>query len=117
MMKWQEVLPVIISIIVIVLVAVIQKQSKMIAAITATMPLTIPLTLWIVYSSVGGDQQQVSQFTLGLMLGVIPTIGFACAIWLASRVGLKLIPMLIVGYAVWGIGVIGIYRLKGLFPP
>ena len=113
-MKWHDILPVVISIIVILLVAVIEKQSKMIAAITATMPLTIPLTLWIVYSSVSGDQQAFSQFTLGLLLGVIPTLGFVIATWLASRVGLMLVPMVSVGYLTWGIGVILIFRLKYL---
>lgn len=111
-MKWHEIFPVIISMIVIILVAVLEKQSKLIAAVTATMPLTIPLTLWIVYSSVGGDQQAVSQFTLGLLLGVIPTLGFVIAIWLASRAGLRLLPMISVGYLTWAIGIILIFRLK-----
>ena len=111
-MKWQEILPVVISIIVIILVAVLEKQSKLIAAFTATMPLTIVLALWIVYSSVGGEQQAVSQFILGLFLGIIPTVCFVIAIWLASRAGIKLIPMLIIGYAVWGIGVLLLYQFQ-----
>ena len=113
-MKWQDILPVVISIIVIILVAVLEKQSKMIAAITATMPLTVALALWIVYSSAGGEQQAVSQFTTGMLLGIIPTIGFIVAVWFASRAGLKLVPLLLVGYAVWGIGAVLIYRLRGL---
>ena len=114
-MKWHEIFPVVISIIVIILVAVVEKQSKMIAAITATMPLTVPLALWIVYTSVSGEQQAVSQFTTGLFLGVIPTVGFIVAVWIASRAGLKLVPLLLVGYAVWGVGVILIFRLRNLF--
>jgi len=113
-MKWHEILPVVISIIVIILVAVLEKQSKLIAAITATMPLTIPLTLWIVYSSVGGEQPAVSQFISGLLLGIIPTVCFVVAIWLASRAGVKLVPMLLIGYTVWGVGVMLIFRMKGL---
>jgi len=113
-MKWQEILPVVISIIVIILVAVLEKQSKLIAAITATMPLTIPLTLWIVYSSVGGEKQAMSLFTSGLLLGIIPTVSFVVAIWLASRAGVKLVPMLLIGYAVWGVGVMLIFKMKGL---
>ena len=114
-MKWHEIFPVVISIIVIILVAVVEKQSKMIAAITATMPLTVALALWIVYSSAGGEQQAVSQFTTGLLLGIIPTFGFLVAVWFASRAGLKLVPLLLVGYAVWGVGVILIFRLRNLF--
>jgi len=114
-MKWQEILPVVISIIVIILVAVLEKQSKLIAAITATMPLTIVLALWIVYSSVGGEQQAVSQFISGMLLGIIPTVCFVIAIWLASRAGVKLVPMLLIGYAVWGIGVLLLYQLRSYF--
>lgn len=113
-MKWQDILPVVISIIVIILVAVLEKQSKMIAAITATMPLTVALALWIVYASVGGEQQAVSQFTTGLLLGIIPTVCFLVTVWFASRAGLKLIPLLLVGYAVWGIGAVLIYKLRDL---
>ena len=42
-MRWQDILPVLLSIIVIIAVAVLEKQSKFIAAITATMPLTAAL--------------------------------------------------------------------------
>lgn len=111
-MKWQEILPVILSIVVIILVAVLEKQSKFIAAITATMPLTVPLALWIVYSSVGGDRASVTQFAQAMLLGIIPTIGFVITVWLASRAGLKLAPMILFGYSVWGIGSILIFALR-----
>ena len=100
-MKWQEVLPVIISMGVIILVAVLQRQSKLIAAVTATMPVTIPLALWIVYSSSQGDQQAVEKFSQSLVLGIIPTAAFAVALWITARLGLKLVPMIVVAYAVW----------------
>jgi len=100
-MKWQEVLPVIISMGVIILVAVLQRQSKLIAAVTATMPVTIPLALWIVYSSSQGDQQAVEKFSQSLVFGIIPTAAFAVALWITARLGLKLVPMIVVAYAVW----------------
>lgn len=103
-MKSQDVVPVVVSIAVIILVAVLEKQSKLVAAITATMPLTAPLALWIVYSSVGGERKAVTEFSFGLLLGIIPTVAFLAAVWLASRAGLKLGPMILVGYGVWGIG-------------
>ena len=113
-MRTQDILPVVISVMVIILIAVIEKQSKTIAAITAVMPLTAPLALWIVYSSSGGEQAAMSEFTLGLILGLLPTLGFAVAAWLAVRSGWKLGPVLLVGYGAWGIGTLLIALLRNL---
>ncbi len=110
-------LPVVISIVVILLVAVLQKVSKPIAAVTATMPVTIPLSLWIVYSNNRENQRAVSQFSQGLVIGIVPTVAFTVAVWLASRAGLKLVPILLVGYGTW-VGVLlislGIRRVIGI---
>ena len=103
-MKIQDILPVLLSIIVIILVAVLEKQSKFIAAVTATMPIGATLALWIVYSANSGDQETMERFGRGLLIGVIPSIGFLVATWLASRAGLRLLPVLLVGYATWGVG-------------
>ena len=113
-MRTQDVFPVVISVLVIILIAVIENQSKTIAAITAVMPLTAPLALWIVYSSSGGEQAAMSEFTLGLILGLLPTLGFAVAAWLAVRDGWKLGPVLLVGYGAWGIGTLLIALLRNL---
>lgn len=111
-MKINEVLPVAISIIVIILVALIQRQSKPIAAVTATMPVTIPLTLWIVYSSAQGDRKAVAQFTGGMMSGIIPTVAFVAAIWIGARLGLKLVPLIGLGYITWGLTLAGLLLLR-----
>lgn len=103
-LKLQDILPVVISIFVIILVAILEKQSKTFAAITATMPLTIHLTLWIVYSSSAGDKLVVSSFTQNLFLSILPTVAFVIAIWLSARAGVKLVPMLGIGYTVWALG-------------
>jgi len=111
-MKSQDVVPVILSIIVIILVAVFEKQSKLFAAITATMPLGIPLALWIVYSSNGGDKQVVSQFSLSLLMSMLPTLAFVIAVWFAARAGMKLVPILLTGYSVWAVGALILYLLR-----
>ena len=113
-MKTQDVLPVAISVLVIIFIAILEKQSKTIAAITAVMPLTASLALWIVYSSSGGAQAAMNEFTLGLVLGLLPTLGFAIAAWLAFRAGMKLGPVLLAGYGVWGIGTLLIAFLRKL---
>jgi hypothetical protein len=111
-MKTQDILPVVLSIAVIILVAVLEKQSKLFAALTATMPLAAPLALWIVYSSNGGDKTAVSQFSLSLMLGLLPTLAFLVTVWLAARAGMKLVPMILTGYGVWTVGAAILYFLR-----
>ena len=111
-MKLQDVVPVLLSILVIVLVAVLEKQSKLIAALTATMPLTTPLALWIVYSSNAGEKTAVTQFSLSLVLGIIPSLAFLITVWLAARAGMKLLPMILIGYGVWAAGATLLYLLR-----
>ncbi|HEX6033417.1 MAG TPA: hypothetical protein VFY83_03240 [Anaerolineales bacterium] len=111
-MKTQDILPVVLSIVVIILVAVFEKQSKLFAALTATMPLTTPLALWIVYSSNAGDKNVVSQFSLSLLLGLLPTLAFLISVWLSARAGMKLAPMILMGYGVWAFGAIILYVLR-----
>ena len=111
-MKSQDILPVVLSIVVIVLVAVFEKQSKLFAALTATMPLATPLALWIVYSSNAGDKTVMSQFSLSLLLGVLPTLAFLITVWLAARTGMKLGPILLTGYGVWAAGAGILYLLR-----
>ncbi len=111
-MKSQDILPVVLSVIVIILVAILEKQSKLFAALIAVMPLAAPLALWIVYSSNSGDKATVSQFSLGLLLGLLPTFAFLIAVWLAARAGLKLVPMILTGYGIWAIGVAILFLLR-----
>ena len=102
-MKVQSVLPVILSILVIIAVAVIERHSKFAAAITATMPLSATLALWIVYSANEGSNSIMQDFTQGLILGIIPTVGFIVAVWVGARAGQNLLPMLAIGYGAWAV--------------
>ena len=111
-MKTQDILPVILSIVVIILVAVLEKQSKLFAALAATMPLTAPLALWIVYSSNAGDKTAVTQFSISLLLGLLPTFAFLITVWLAARAGMKLVPLIATGYGVWAVGATILYFLR-----
>jgi hypothetical protein len=113
-MKSQEILPVLFSIVVIILVAILEKQSRLVAALTATMPLTAALALWIVYASSSGEQSSVTQFSLSMVLGFLPTLAFMIAVWLSARAGMKLIPMLLTGYGVWAAGAGALILLRNL---
>jgi hypothetical protein len=115
LMKWEEVVPVVASVVLIIVIAVLQKYNKLFAAITATMPVTIPLALWIVYTGAKGNVAVVSQFSLGMFLAILPTVAFLLALWLAARAGMKLLPMIVVGYAVWGVGVLLLTFVRHLF--
>jgi hypothetical protein len=115
-MKFQQILPVVVSILVIILVAVLQRHSRSLAAITATMPVNIPLSLWIVYALSEGDRPTIAQYTSGMLVGIVPTVGFLIAVWFASRLGFKLLPMILFGYTAWMVvllGVIGIRKILG----
>ena len=84
-MKSQDIVPVLLSILVIILVAILEKQSKLFAAITATMPLTASLALWIVDTSNAGEKTPVIQFSLSLLLGLLPSLAFLVIVWLGAR--------------------------------
>ena len=111
-MKLQDAVPVLLSILVIILVAILEKQSKLFAALTATMPLTAPLALWIVYSSNAGEKTVVTQFSLSLLLGLLPALAFLVTVWLATRAGVKFLPMMLAGYGVWAMGATLLYLMR-----
>ena len=111
-MKTQDILPVVLSIVVIILVAILEKHNRLFAALTATMPLGAPLALWIVYSANAGDKAVMSEFSLNLLLGLLPTMAFLVAVWFAARAGMKLGPMILTGYGVWGVGAVILYLLR-----
>jgi hypothetical protein len=114
-MRSNDIFPVLISIAVIILVAVLQRQSKLFAAITATMPLTIPLSLWVVYASTQGERAAVESYARSLVIGVIPTVAFALAVWVAARFGWKLAALITTGYAVWGVVLLALLGLQRLW--
>jgi hypothetical protein len=111
-MKTQDVLSILVSVLVLILIAAVEKQSKSIAAITATMPVNITLAFWIVYSANNGDQATMERFSRGLLLALVPTFCFVLTLWLASRAGLKLLPVLLISYSVWVLGVVMIWILR-----
>jgi uncharacterized membrane protein (GlpM family) len=78
-------LPVLVSVLVVVRVAVVQGRARYLAAIIAAMPLTAPLAIWIVFSANGGDQRQVSDFALSMVVALRATFVFVVACWFGLR--------------------------------
>lgn len=109
-------IPVVISIILIILLAVLSEYSKTIAAITTTMPTKIPLAIWIVYIAEKGNREAITSFNGSMFVGLIATLGFTLAAWVAAKAGWGLIPILATGYVIWavilGIG-LGLRQLFG----
>ena len=105
-------MPVVVSILITLLIAVLQRQSRVVAAVTATMPVNITLGLWIVYASSEGDQETLIRFSQGLVTGIIPTLFFLAAIYIATRAGLRLVPMLLVGYTVWALALAAVMAAR-----
>ena len=101
---WGKVAPVIVSIIIIIFIAIVREYSKTIAAIAVTMPINLPLGIWLVYGS--STKAEMEQFTRTLVFNLMPTFAFVVIAWLAARAGWKLVPMVVAGYAGWGVGLI-----------
>jgi len=45
---------------------------------------------------------------------LLPTLAFLITVWLAARAGLKLVPMILMGYGVWAIGASLLYLLRNI---
>ena len=111
-MKWQGVVPVLVSIFVIIVVAIVQRYSKLVAGIAATMPLNIPLAMWVVSASTGGDAEGMRQFTQSLLVAIWPTVIFVATAWLAARLGWRVLPAIVAGYVAWGAAWLVLYGLR-----
>ena len=109
-MTAQKVVPVVISVVVIILVAVIQERSRAAAAILSVMPLAIPLAAWIVFSATGGDHGQTAEFVKSMVVGLLATMAFVAACWLALRARWAFPAAIAVGFAAWG-AVVGLIAL------
>jgi hypothetical protein len=102
---FRRVAPVLASIAIIIVIAVLRDRFKALAAITATMPVNVALGLWLVYVADGTDQATVVSFSRSMFAGVVATLIWLLAVWLAARAGWGLGRLLLVGYAAWGVAV------------
>ncbi len=101
-MNLQKTIPVITSIAIIIGVAILRDRSKTLAAILATMPINIPLALWVVFGLGDHEQRDVEAFVRALLPGIVATTVWIAIVFLALRYGVRLLPAVLIGYAVWG---------------
>lgn len=102
----QKALPVIASILIILGVAFLRERSRTLAAILATMPINIPLGLWVLFGGGNYDPHLAAMFVRALVPGLIATLVWVGAVWLALQWGWALLPAVLGGYGVWGVLVI-----------
>jgi hypothetical protein len=98
----------------VIQIAVLRERSKALAAITATMPINVALGLYLITVADGTDQETVVSFVRAMVIGVIGTLIWLLAVWLAARAGWTLPRLLLVGYLAWGIAIGAIFALQSL---
>jgi hypothetical protein len=98
----------------VIQIAVLRERSKALAAITATMPINVALGLYLITVADGTDQETVVSFVRSMVIGVIGTLIWLLAVWLAARAGWTLGRLLLVGYLAWGIAIGAIFALQSL---
>ncbi|QPC83308.1 hypothetical protein G4Y79_02720 [Phototrophicus methaneseepsis] len=112
---WERIAPVIVSILVIIAIAILREYSKVFASIAAVMPINVPLGMWIVSAGEDNPKEALATFSEALLVNIIPTIVFLVVAWQMTKAGYGLIPTVIIGYAIWGVGVLIIFALRGQF--
>ncbi|MCA9890972.1 MAG: hypothetical protein KC546_21490 [Anaerolineae bacterium] len=113
--QWERIAPVIISIIIIIAIAILRQYSKVIASIVAVMPLNVPLGMWIVATGDDNTQEALATFSEALLVNILPTLLFLVVAWQMTRAGYGLLPTILAGYAVWAIGLLIVFALRGQF--
>lgn len=108
--------PVVVSILVIVAVALLQQRSKSLAAVAATMPITITLGLWIVFQA-NPEAPARAEFAGGLVFGILPTVMYLVAAWLAARSGWSFLATATAGYLSWAVSLALAFGLRRMFVP
>lgn len=101
----------VLSMAIIVGVTLLQERSKTLAAVTATMPLTVALALWIVFQTNPSTADRAA-FAVGMVIGIVPTMLFLVAVWLAARAGWSFWSAIGSGYATWALALAVITGLR-----
>ncbi|NDJ85091.1 MAG: hypothetical protein GYB66_04330 [Chloroflexi bacterium] len=112
---WNEILPVIVSILIIIAIAILRRFSETFAAIVAVMPINIPLGMWIIYAAEADKTSALANFSEALLLNFFPTVLFMLVAWQMSRAGYQLVPIILAGYGVWAVGIMGVFWLRSQF--
>ncbi len=86
---------------IIVVCALVGRRFPTLAGLIATMPLTSLLVLVWLHSDNPGDLRLMTDYTRGVLWGIIPTILFFAVAWFCFRNRLALPITLSASFAVW----------------
>lgn len=79
----------------------IGKKNPSLGGLIATMPLTSLIVLVWLYSGNPGNYRLLTDYTAGVLWGIIPTILFFAAVYLCFRRQLPFPMVLSAGFAIW----------------
>jgi uncharacterized membrane protein (GlpM family) len=79
----------------------IGRRFPSLGGLIATMPITTLIVLLWLYSDNGSNSNSLVPFVSGVFWGIIPTLLFFGAAWIALRRGLPLPQTLAISSAVW----------------
>lgn len=94
-------LKLVITNIIIVFCAWIGKRYPTLGGLIATMPLTSLLVLVWLYADNPGDYRLMTDFTRGVLWGIVPTILFFLVAYVCFRRQIALPLVLSAGFGVW----------------
>jgi len=95
-----------ISNLIIVTCVRIGKANPTLGGLIATMPLTTLIVMVWLYTDNPGDYRLMTDYTRGVLWGIIPTILFFIAGWLCFRRELPFPLVLAVAFGIWLIGAV-----------
>jgi uncharacterized membrane protein (GlpM family) len=97
-------LKLLITNIIIIFCTLIGRKLPTLSGLIATMPLTSLIVLVWLHTDNPGDFRLMTEYTKGVLWGIIPTILFFAAAYLCFRKQLPLPTVLPVGFGVWLLG-------------
>ena len=90
-----------VTLAVIALAAWIGKRAPTLGGLLATMPLTGVIVMIWLHAEKPDDPKLMIDYTKGALFGIIPSILFFIAVWLALRQGFPMWMVVPAGFAVW----------------
>ena len=93
-----------ISVVIIVACSLIGKKMPTLAGLIATMPLTSLIVLLWLYSDNTGDYELMTNYTKGVLWGIVPTVLFFVIAFICFQKQMALHVVLSASFGVWLIG-------------
>ncbi|MBN1787833.1 MAG: DUF3147 family protein [Sedimentisphaerales bacterium] len=90
-----------ITVVIIIFCSQIGRKAPTLAGLIATAPITTLIVLMWLWSDKSGDFKLMTDYTVGVLWGIIPTVLFFLAAFFCFRKHLSILPTLAVSSAIW----------------